>query len=486
MNLAQTDAAVPGGPTGPRLPIFSWAVVVLAIAIAPVGCGREAAVSPLPNLLVVTFDTTRADHLGAYGYFRDTSPRFDELARTSLLFERAIAPMATTLPTHLSIFTASYPLEHGVLANTTHGGRLFVPNDALRSFASHAQGLGYRTGAFVSAAPLKRGTGIEVGFESFDQPAGHERSGAATTDRAIAWLADGGSAPFLLWVHYFDAHWPFTPPPSHAGRFRVDGQLEAYISERRIAETAPRPLAGIIERSRDAIDAYDAEILFQDDQLARLLDAVRERGAWEDTSVLVIGDHGEGLGQHGEAGHGGTWDEQLHVPMLIRVPGVEPRRIGETISVVDALPTWLGQLGVPELSAFVQDTSGRDVLAVGAAAAPLVLSQDTGRERGSAAYRYALTSDTWKYFRVEQDGEPVRDQLFDLEKDPFELSDLADTKPRETAMLRRQLEARMAELRARGEALRSGRPPATVEASPEVLEQLRALGYLVDEPEAAP
>ncbi len=484
--MDQIDAAVPGYATRPRLPSFAWLIVVLAIAIAPMGCQREAAAPRLPNLLVVTLDTTRADHLGAYGYFRDTSPRFDELARESLFFERAIAPMATTLPTHLSIFTASYPLEHGVLANTTHGGRLFVPNDALRSFASHAQGLGYRTGAFVSAAPLKRGTGIEVGFESFDQPAGHERAGDATTDRAIAWLADGGSEPFLLWVHYFDAHWPFTPPPSHAGRFRADDGLDAYIRERQIAETAPRPLAGIIERSREAIDAYDAEILFQDDQLARLLDAVRERGVWEHTSVLVIGDHGEGLGQHGEAGHGGTWDEQLHVPMLIRVPGVEPRRIRETISVVDALPTWLGQLGVPELGAFVRDASGRDVLALGTAPAPLVLSQDTGRERGTEAYRYALTSDTWKYFRVEQDGAPARDQLFDLRQDPFELSDLADSKPQETAMLRRQLEARLDELRARGEALRSGRPPTTVEASPEVLEQLRALGYLVDEPEAAP
>ncbi len=463
----------------------SGATLIVAIALATAGCHREAAAPALPNLLIVTLDTTRADHLGAYGYFRETSPRFDALARESLFFERAIAPMATTLPTHLSIFTASYPLEHGVLANTAHGGRLFVPNDALRSFASHAQELGYRTGAFVSAAPLKRGTGIEVGFDSFDQPKGHERSGAITTDHALAWLARGGSEPFLLWVHYFDAHWPFTPPPSHAGRFRADEDLETYVTERQIAETAPRPLAGIVERSRDAIDAYDAEILFQDDQLARLLDAIRERGVWEHTSVLVIGDHGEGLGQHGEAGHGGTWDEQLHVPMLIRVPGVEPRRIRETISVVDALPTWLGRLGVPELSTFVRDTSGNDVLATGAVPAPLVLSQDTGRERETADYRYTLTSDTWKYFRVEREGERVRDQLFDLTKDPFELHDLAEEKPQETAVLRQQLEARVAELRARGEALRSGRPPATVDASPEVLEQLRALGYLVDEPEAA-
>jgi hypothetical protein len=145
--------------------------------------------------------------------------------------------MATTLPTHVSILTATHPLEHGVLANVMHGGRRFVPAAGLRSFATVCRKQGYRTAAFVSAAPLKRDSGIQVGFEIFEEPdeSAAERSGGQTTDAALRWLAGLEAGPFLLWIHYYDAHWPFAAPAPFGGRYHTDPSLERYIAERRIA-----------------------------------------------------------------------------------------------------------------------------------------------------------------------------------------------------------------------------------------------------------
>ena len=187
--------------------------IALACALALCACGREA---PAPNLVFVTLDTTRADHLGLYGYFRDTSPALDAFGSQAIVFERFIVPMATTLPTHASLFTATQPLEHGVLANSTQGGSRFVPSTHLRSLAEVAGAAGWRTAGFVSSAVLKRGSGIETGFDAFDEPEGEQRNAEATTRTALAWLESTPRGPFLLWVHYFDAHWPYAPPPAYA------------------------------------------------------------------------------------------------------------------------------------------------------------------------------------------------------------------------------------------------------------------------------
>ena len=215
----------------------AW-LLLLAVCLALAGCREGIDVSGHPNIVLITLDTTRADHLGAYGYFRDTSPRIDAFAEQSIVFEHAIAPMATTLPTHVSILTATHPLEHGVLANVMHGGRRFVPAAGLRSFATVCREQGYRTAAFVSAAPLKRDSGIQLGFEVFDEPdeSEAERSGGQTSDAALRWLAGLEAGPFLLWVHYYDAHWPFAAPAPFGGRYRTDpspGALHRRAPHRR-------------------------------------------------------------------------------------------------------------------------------------------------------------------------------------------------------------------------------------------------------------
>jgi len=453
------------------IPSRTLALAALLAALAACGAPPRPG---LPNLVVVTLDTTRADHVGAFGYFRDTTPALDALAAESILFEAAIAPMATTLPSHVSLFTATAPGEHGVLANETQGGRRFVPATGLRPLAALAAELGYDTAAFVSAAPLKRDSGIETGFATFDEPADKNRPGGDTVDAALAWLARA-EPPFLLWVHLYDAHWPYDAPPPHAGRYRTDAGLEREIARRRIPERALRPLVGSVDDARETINAYDAALRYQDEQLGRLLDALREAGRWEDTAILVVGDHGEGLCQHGEPGHGSTWAEQLHVPLVMRVPGEAPRRVAEPLSLMDALPTFLARVGAPGLALPAGQASGRDALAAGAAPRP-ILSRDTGRERGQP-HRVALSAGRWKYFRIEELDGRVRDALYDLESDPFELDDVAAQHPERALALRRLTEAELGAEAARGEALRSGRPPETRPVDPEVARQLEALGY---------
>lgn len=448
--------------------------VALGLMLALCACGRG---TPTPNFVFVTLDTTRADHLGLYGYFRDTSPALDAFGRRAIVFERSIVPMATTLPTHTSLFTSTQPLEHGVLANTTQGGSRFVPSARLRSFAQVAGAAGWRTAAFVSTAVLKRGSGIESGFELFDEPTAGERDAEATTRAALAWLESTPQGPFLLWVHYFDAHWPYAPPPAYATMFSSSRELEDAIAARGIPRTVLRPLASQSEETRVSINLYDGELRFQDDQLARLLAALEARPDWRHTVVVIAGDHGEGLGQHGEAAHGGTWDEQLHAPLLMRIPGEAPRRVATLVTAVDVIPTLLGRLPVSPLGALLPQASGRDMLAPGARSLP-VFSQDTGRERDASEQRYALTTDRWKFFRVEQRDGGVRRQLFDRSADPYELSELSAQHPEVTEPLAAALQLTLDAQRSKGSALHDGRLPATTPPDPVLLEQLRALGYL--------
>ncbi|RPJ45243.1 MAG: hypothetical protein EHM19_05620, partial [Candidatus Latescibacterota bacterium] len=410
---------------------------VLAAAL-PIGSmeGR-AATAALPNIVLVTLDTTRLDHLGCYGYFRETSPAIDRFAAECVQFDGCLVPISTTLPSHVSLFTATYPAEHGVRGNIAGQGMRF-PWDRSRSFTRFLAEAGYRTAAFVSAAPLKRGTGIEEGFDAFDEPAEAERPAGPTTDAALAWLDTIASGPYFLWVHYYDPHYPFQAPAPYAGTFVSDSALDAYIRERLIPDRAPRLFVARQDDSREATNGYDAEVLYMDSEFGRLIDRVRARPDYEETYVLVVGDHGEGLGQHGEGGHGGIWDEQLRVPMLLRAPGEEPRRESRALSLVDALPTLLGRIGNETLSAFAVARSGRDALDPSFREEP-VYGEETVVLAGGEPRRYTLTSREWKYLRREGRGPKAGDQLFDLAADPFELLDVAPAHADEVNDLRARL-----------------------------------------------
>jgi arylsulfatase A-like enzyme len=450
----------------------------LAILIACAGCGAS---DRPPSIVLITLDTTRADHLPIYGYFRDTAPALSALADESIVFDRLIVPMATTLPTHMSILTGTYPLEHGVLANAEHGGRRFRPSSRLDTFATLSQQAGYATAAFVSATPLKRGSGAETGFDVFDQPLWRLRRGKDTSDAALAWLARQGDEPFFLWVHYYDAHFPYNSRGEYGARYQTDWALERFIEERKIPATAPRPLAHTIDNAIDLANGYDGEIRYVDDQMARVLAALRARPDWDRTAVVVTGDHGEGLCQHGLAAHGSTWNEQLHAPLVMRIPGESPRRVDTLMSAVDILPTLAAASGLPQADAFASQASGTNVLSRDFRPRA-VISQDTGRKRSEAdAYRYALNDEGWKFFRLEHTDGRVSEELYDLRADPYELSNLAQIDPERAAAMSQTLTARLAFLKERGLSLRGENEPTTQPADPQIIEELKSLGYVVDD-----
>ncbi len=457
-------------------------VVLAALQDAPPAARSAAAAppapaaeSPLRHVVIVTIDTVRADRLGCYGYFRDTSPRLDALAAESLRFTRCLTPIAQTTPSHWSLFTGVGPYEHNVLSNhagaATRGKQVERGRDSsatLRTVAERFTEAGVRTGGFVTATPVKRATGLAAGFSEWSEPVDEgRRLGAAAVADALGFLATVGDARAFVWVHLFDAHEPLRPPytpPAYVERFRADPRLDAWLAERRFAAALPE----LTQRNLTIVssnDRYDGALRFLDDQLAVLLDRLAEPPWRDSTAIVVVADHGTALGQHDHFGHGIVWDEQLRVPLLIRVPGVAPAVVETPCSTLDVWPMLFGLAPELQVPGVLDQCRGVDVLHAEGAARPIV----------SAAARSgsdAITAGRWKLVRVQR----APAQLYDLEDDPHELNDVATAHAEVVERLTKLLEAEVsrqkkaAALHQRGGA-QAGTP------DPKLLEELRALGY---------
>lgn len=331
-----------------------------------------------PNVLVVTLDTVRADHLSPYGYTRIKTPNLEKLAAEGVLFENAFAAIGATGPSHTTLWTGRGTWSHGVLLNG-------VPAPAeLPTLAEGLRDAGYRTGAFVSAYVLEAKIGLDRGFTVYDDDLSGargsaallpvrlyaatyrhffpdailERRGGDTTDLALDWLRRGpADRPWLLWVHLFDAHGPYAPPPPYDAMYHAgDGRDPAVHSMEKVTNIAwylERSLAGVTDLDW-VIAQYDGEISYLDAQLGRLLDAVEASGQADNTLVVVLADHGESLGEHGVwFNHGDDlYDPTLRIPLMMRWTGRLPAgaRVPGVVEMVDVLPT-LGELlgiNVPE------------------------------------------------------------------------------------------------------------------------------------------
>src|SRR5262249_54243358 len=218
--------------------------------------------------------------------------------------------------------------EHGITANTVlkseeeQRDAAFRPSPTLQTLAQALHAKGLATGGFVSAAPVKRITGLAVGFDGWSEPAEHRRPGHETVADALAWLDANGGRPFFLWVHLFDAHGPFDegyPPPEYRARYHADAELKEWLAVRRF----PARISGVNTDETDTthvVDVYDGAVRYLDDQLAPLLDRLSTPEMRARTLLVVTADHGQGLGQHDFLAHGIVWAEQLNVPLLIRLP----------------------------------------------------------------------------------------------------------------------------------------------------------------------
>ena len=459
------------------------------------GCGHEAP-PPRPDLLLVTFDTLRADHCSTHGYGRETTPTLERLAEEGVLFTTAYAPTATTAPSHASLLTGLDPLEHGVRRNG-----IALPETA-HTLAERLAEVGYESAAFVSTVVLKREFGFAQGFahydDDFSDPARNKpkrrewkgvevpggifrRSADETTDLALAWLEEQrqrapgeATAPLLLWVHYYDPHEPYTPPSEFGDPFDAEEFAEGSLEQ--------------------VIARYDTLIRYADQQLGRLVAAFTATSNPNGALTVVTADHGEAFLEHGWRSHGvQIFEESIRVPLQVHWPGqLEARRIDTPVSLFDALPTLLGLLELPAVGE--REHRGRDLsptLLHGAAAdaqrnlvfqrqsyerdglvEAIALRDLDGKVFGQgievAGDMWGLRAGPWKY--IEAPAEDPSQQLFDLNEDPGELQSLASERPEIAASLSRSLANWRASLL----------PPLESEAEPlddEERAALEALGY---------
>jgi len=403
-------------------------------------CRAPGPPAPPPHLLLVTLDTFRADRIGAYGGQPGLTPNLDHLAASGVRMARAMAAAPLTLPSHATLMTGLYPNRHGL----RHNGQGKLPEDVV-TLASRLSAAGYRSAAFVGAFVLDHRFGLDRGFATYDDeirtgagaPGGleAERPGGEVVDRALAWLASlpADGAPRFLWVHLFDAHAPYRPP-------------EPF-------------------RSRHADSPYDGEVAEVDAQVGRLLDAALARLDAGRTLVAVVGDHGEGLGDHGEPKHGLLlYESTLAVPWLLAQPERLPAgaTVETPVGLADVAPTLAALCGVGWTS---EPLDGRDL-------AEAILA---GREP-EVADLYAETEYPrlygWSPLAALRRGSSkwivgARAELFDLAADPLERHDLSGEERRKAAELDRALEA-----------LREGSrsAPGPVEDA-ETRARLAALGY---------
>lgn len=388
------------------------------------------------NVLLITLDTTRADYLGCYGGSVQT-PALDELARRGVLFSQAITPAPITLPAHASLLTGLYPHHHAARTNGFY--RL---EDTHKTLARELKNAGYATGAIVSAMVLGSRYGLDEGFDSYHDdfsdatpvPQGYEaeRRADRTTDRAVAWLRAHCGGAFFLWVHYFDPHMPYDPPPPYAQQYPQN------------------PYAG--------------EIAFMDAQLGRLLDALQQLGLGDNTLVIAAGDHGESLNEHGEAAHGYLlYNPTVHVPLImacgqrlgggVHVPGL--------VSLTDVMPTALALLGLPP-----PEADGVDLTRVKPTGPVYCESLYSLVEQGWAAL-FAVYVNQQKYIFSPNP------QLFDLPADPPESRNLVATQPETAARMQQRVSDFFGE-----ELSRPGAPAPMEELDDVEIAKLRSLGYV--------
>jgi len=428
-----------------------------AIVYRATTTGATADAGPVrQNILLITLDTTRADHLGSYGSSRARTRYLDRLAAEGVRFEWAFSPAPITLPAHASVFTGLYPFEHGVRNN----GNFYLA-ETTPTLATVLAAAGYRTAAFVSTFVLDRRYGLARGFETYDDrmetadtqvvSLEAERRGDRTSLALSAWLdryAAGTldppagktqrstrGAPFFAWLHLYDPHEPYRPPQPFRGAF----------------PDSP----------------YDGEIAFDDAIVASVLDKLQQLHLLDTTVIAVIGDHGESLGDHGEETHSMfVYDAAVRVPLILWRPGRLPahQTVSQPVSAIDLPPTLLELAGAPPLHA----PHARSLL-------PLL----TGKAPDGPRPLYAETYlpqfyMNWAPLRMLRDGgwkyvDAPRPELYDLTRDPGETQSLVASEGRRLASMRAALTALTA---GSPGAMRSGR------LDPKAREKLEALGYI--------
>lgn len=421
--------------------------LLAALFIFPFSLPAAPPANDPPNVVLITIDTVRPDHLGCYGYKLIETPHLDALAAAGIRFTNASTPVPITLPAHSVMLTGTYPMRTGM--HDFSGNRL---NASQPTVATLLHAKGYATGAVLGSAVLDSRFGLNRGFDfyydHFDFSRLDEknidammRPGNEVVDRALGWLEGNRRKPFFLWVHLYDAHHPYNPPSPYLQKYRA------------------RP--------------YDGGIAFVDAQVGRVVAYLKAKGIFDRTLIVVAGDHGEGLGEHGEKTHGFfIYDTTLHVPLIFKLPagaGLQKSVVDDSANLADLLPTVLEIAG-----------AGRPKEVQGRSLVPSM----AGKPNGAPAENYAETylpriHFNWSElrgvrYRQYHFIDAPRAELYDLSADPHELKNLYSAQRAVANELRKRLGQLIAQFTpASGE-----KTAETTGLDPALMERLKSLGYV--------
>lgn len=416
-------------------------ILLILLAFTALRAAAQAPQKLVLNVVLITIDTLRADHVGCYGYKLIQTPNIDSLASDGVRFERAFTPVPATLPSHAAMLTGTYPMLSGM--HDFSGNKLSSQQPTLATLLKQA---GYATGAAVGAAVLDSRFGLNQGFDFYydhfdfsrldetnlDEM---ERPGNVVADLALDWLSKNSQKKFFLWMHLYDPHYPYRPP-------------EPYLHE-----YTDRP--------------YDGEIAFADAQVGRLLHFLKDKGLYSDTIIVLSGDHGESLGEHGEKTHGFfVYNATMHVPLIIRMPQKSTvATVADPVSLVDLMPTILNGIGLE----VPPQTQGKNLL-------PQMQKQpDADRNLYGETFLPRIHFN-WSELRAVENTkyhfiDAPRPELYDLAKDPGETRNLFSDKKAVAEEMRAKLVGLIREYSAGKElAEKTGLDPA-------LMERLKSLGY---------
>lgn len=483
----------------------SFAATLLVAGFVLVGCGETEAIPegmpsvsipvaagtlnlPEPreaetpfNLIVISIDTLRADHLGIYGYERETSPAIDAFGQAGVVFDGAHSQSPKTASSHMTLFTGLYPSSHGVKNWTgTADTRLSA---AVPTLAQLMQRAGYRTEAYTGGGNVRAELGFEQGFEIYEDVGRLGFSHAIEAlDRLASPQEDGTTSPFFLFVHTYKVHDPYLPAPKYRKMF-ADPEYSGEILD------TPEKLGdadnwderhGLYWNSvdledpediRHLVNLYDAGIRAADDQFTDLIDAIESLRLHRNTIVILLSDHGEEFMEHEGVLHNTVYQEVLHVPLILRLPegvndGLHGTRIEQPVRLIDVMPTLLDLVGI-EKPAHMMGISLMPLIEEAYLEPPFVFAEYVEVRMASFA------AGDWKL--VMGHGGQRREELFDLKNDPDETEDLRGRYPERASYLKSHLIQLWEESRELGAVVGDG---AQIELDDEMRKELEALGYL--------
>lgn len=449
--------------------------------------------SEIKHVFLVIVDTLRADHLGCYGYIRNTSPFIDSMAAKGVVYEQAVSQSATTAPSHASVFTGLYPYQHRVLANG------YMMDDSVTTLPEILKSEGIRTSAFTSTDAHFISSNIAQGYDFYEEPKNvqklygrqYYRTAQLTVKNSIIWLDNFDKDEKLFhWVHLFDPHQPFYPPKKYVQKMKKDVGQEDYLKFLEPRQIDLEVFNNDVAEMINYLTQYDAEIAYVDEEIKNLYEFAEKKGLTENSLWIITGDHGEGLGQHRWPGHAAMiFQEQIRVPLIFFTPGgqLKPARVKKCVEIFDIFSTVLDVFGVtlPEdLSSEVRAVSLWENLQ-NPQSLPAKEYSFSEREKFKPMEHFRgirfwedLKGEKMKFSLQNQGVKYIYrsgsvDELYDLNKDPHELKNVLNKESYSSQ--RNKFKAQS--LKKRKE-IDSYAKKKLKQADPETIKKLKSLGYI--------